>query len=247
MVERLHKVLAHAGIASRRECERIIAAGRVTVNGEVVREMGVRVDLEKDDIQCDGAPVRPEMPVYFLLNKPKGYVCTNADEQGRRRAVDLLDRVPQRIYTVGRLDIDSEGLIILTNDGEFSNLMSHPRHQVPKTYWAEVGGKLNEEGLKQLRKGVWLAEGRTRGAQIRVRRAGVKHCTLEITIREGKNREIRRVLAKVGHPVRKLRRVRIGPISDKGLKSGRYRPLRSWEVQRLIKAAQGAKGATADT
>jgi len=242
MLERLHKVLAHAGIASRRECERIIAAGRVSVNGNVVREMGVRVDPDVDDIRCDGVRVQPEKRVYFLLNKPKGYICTNADELGRRRAVDLLDRVPERIYTVGRLDQDSEGLIILTNDGTFADLMAHPRHQVPKTYLAEIGGKLNPEGLQRLQKGVWLAGGRTRGAEVRILYRGTKRCTLEVTIREGKNREIRRILAKTGHPVRKLRRIRIGPIADKRLKPGRFRLLKPWEIQRLVEAAKSKKG-----
>ncbi|MCB7128961.1 MAG: rRNA pseudouridine synthase, partial [Candidatus Brocadiales bacterium] len=141
-MERLQKILANAGIGSRRQCERLIATGHVTVNGKIVKKMGVTVDPQGSEIRCDGISVSSEKKVYYLLNKPRGFVCSNWDELDRPRAVDLLQDVPQRLYTVGRLDADSEGLIIITNDGEFTNLLCHPRYGVPKTYRVEVGERV---------------------------------------------------------------------------------------------------------
>lgn len=233
-MERLQKVLANAGVASRRQCERLIATGHITVDGRVVKEMGVVVDPSESVICCDGVPIHEERKVYYLLNKPRGFVCTNRDELGRPRAVDLLRDVPQRVYTVGRLDEDSEGLIIITNDGKLTELLSHPRYGVPKTYRVEVGGRVDLEDLRaSLGRGVWLSEGKTAPARVRIVQKGRNNTVLEITLREGRNREVRRVLARSGYVVRSLRRIKIGWLSDPRLKPGRYRRLSRGEVARL--------------
>jgi pseudouridine synthase len=236
--ERLQKILAAAGIGSRRKCEELIAAGRVTVDGRVVREMGVKMDPARADIRCDGRRIRPERKVYLLLNKPKGYVCTSADEMGRPQVIDLVaDRVHERVFAVGRLDEDSEGLILLTNDGEFANLMTHPRYEIRKTYMVVVSGQPSEETITKISKGVWLAEGRTAGADVRVVRRVGNDTLLHVTLGEGHNREIRRVFAKFEHNVKKLMRINIGGLSDESLKPGRFRPLRPDEVAALRERA----------
>ncbi|MFQ5956806.1 MAG: pseudouridine synthase [Candidatus Brocadiales bacterium] len=233
-MERLQQILANAGIGSRRQCERLIATGHVTVNGRVVRKMGVTVDPWESEVCCDGVPVHKEKKVYYLLNKPRGFVCTNRDELGRPRAIDLLRDVPQRVYTVGRLDEDSEGLVIITNDGGLADLLSHPRYGVPKTYRVEVGGRVEEDGIKKsLGKGVWISEGKTSPARVRIIRKSGNNTVLEITLREGRNREVRRILARLGYPVRSLKRVKIGWLSDPRLKSGKYRRLNKGEVARF--------------
>ncbi len=236
-MERLQKILANAGIGSRRHCEQLIATGHVTVNGKVVREMGVTVDPGSSEVCCDGISVSDEKKVYYLLNKPKGVVCSSRDDLGRPGAIDLLRDVPQRVYTAGRLDEDSEGLIIITNDGDFTNLLCHPRHSVPKTYRVDVGGRVDEELVKRtLGRGVWLSEGKTLPARVRIIRGGRNNTILEITLREGRNREVRRVLARLGLPVRSLRRIKIGWLSDPRLKPGKYRRLSNDEVSRFYSA-----------
>ena len=240
-MQRLHKILAHAGIGSRRHCEELIAAGRVTVNGKRITEMGFLVDPQKNTICCDGMPIKEEKKIYYLLNKPKGYVCTNYDELGRPRAIDLLGHVSQRIYTVGRLDVDSEGLIILTNDGEFANILSHPRYSIPKTYQVEVKGHITREDIETLEHGIWLSEGKTATAKITNVKSGSKTSSLEITLREGRNREIRRILARLEYEVRTLRRIKIGWLSDPQLKIGKYRRLSDNEVARLHATASPSK------
>ncbi len=240
-VERLQKILARAGYGSRRDCEGLITAGRVAVNGKVAAELGGKADPEKDDIRCDGERVRAEKKVYYLLNKPRGYVCTNEDELGRLRAIDLLRGVAQRVYTVGRLDKDSEGLIILTNDGGFANLISHPRYGVAKIYMVEVNGIVTGEERRRLAEGLHLSEGRAALERVELERVKGGMTLLEVTLREGKNREIRRVLAGVGHSVRRLKRVAIGPISDPKLRRGEYRPLRKAEVDELIRVVRNGR------
>ena len=233
-MERLQKILANAGIGSRRQCERLIAAGHVTVNGKTVKKMGVTVDPQESEIRCDGISISSEKKVYYLLNKPRGFVCSNRDELDRPRAVDLLRDVPQRLYTVGRLDADSEGLIIITNDGEFTNLLCHPRYGVPKTYRVEVGERVDEDDIKNsMGKGVWLSGGKTLPASVKIIRRGRSNSILGITLREGRNREVRRVLARLGYAVRSLKRVKIGWLSDPRLKPGRYRRLNREEVARF--------------
>ncbi len=235
---RLQKLLAEAGLGSRRECERLIASGYVTVDGSVVTEMGHLVDPQHQKICCKGIPIKEEPKVYYLLNKPKGFVCTNRDELGRPRAADLLRGVAQRVFCVGRLDVDSEGLIILTNDGELANLLTHPRYGVTKTYLVEINARLETKDLESLRKGVWLSGGKTAPARVKILRRGSNNTWLEITLREGRNREVRRILARLGYKVRILRRIRIGWLEDQRLKIGRFRRLSPAEVTRFYSKAK---------
>ena len=236
-MERLHKVLAQAGVGSRRKCEKLILEGRVTVNGSTVTQLGTSVNAGEDDVRFDGKRIRLQRKLYFLLNKPKGVVCTSSPDETRPRAIDLVARVKERLYPVGRLDVESEGLLILTNDGELANMLTHPRHEVAKTYRAVVQGWLEKATVERLQRGVFLAEGRTQGVKLRVVRRGKKQTVIDITIREGKNRQVRRMLARFGHPVVSLRRVRIGPLSDQSLRVGGCRPLRKKEIELLRASA----------
>jgi 23S rRNA pseudouridine2605 synthase len=213
--ERLHKFLASTGAGSRRECETYIKQGRVTVNGKLVTKMGVKVLAGRDKVTFDGEVVSPEKLVYFLLNKPSGYICTNSDERGRPRAMDLIPDQRQRIYTVGRLDADSRGLILLTNDGTIANIICHPRYRVEKVYVVAIRGRLTREQVTKLEAGVWLAEGKSSPASVRRMQYDAKRdeTYLEMTLFEGRNREIRRVFAKVGLKVRRLVRTRLGPLA----------------------------------
>ncbi|MEZ6194972.1 MAG: pseudouridine synthase [Planctomycetota bacterium] len=233
--QRLHKILAAAGVASRRRCEELIAEGLVTVDGEPVTSQGLLVDPEVQDIRFDGARIRLEPPAYYLVNKPVGYVCTNRDEFGKRTVVSLVrDKLSRRLYTVGRLDEESEGLIIVTNDGEFANRIAHPRYGVEKTYALKVHGYLGAEELDRVRKGVWLSEGRSPSLFVKVERRGKQFTHVIVRIAEGRNRVLRRVFAKVGHAVARLKRVRIGSIGMKGLGRGGVRQLRAEEIQELL-------------
>lgn len=234
---RLNRYLAMSGVCSRRAADEVIAAGRVELNGVIVTELGTTVDPRHDDVRVDGERVRQEKLVYVLLNKPKGVVCTNARHEQKKRVVDLLPQVRGRLFTVGRLDLDSEGLILLTNDGDFALKLTHPRYGVPKLYSVQVRGRVAPESLKKARGGVWLAEGPTAGMQIKVDHAGNDRSYLKVQLREGKNREIRRVFAKLGHPVIELKRVRIGDLSLHGLSEGEWRFLQAHEVQGLLAAA----------
>jgi 23S rRNA pseudouridine2605 synthase len=230
--ERLQKVLASLGFGSRRTCEELIAAGRVTVNGERA-ELGRRVDVDNDVVEVDGAPVgvRPDF-VYYLVNKPAGVVTTAHDTHGRPTVVELVPSEP-RIFPVGRLDADSEGLIILTNDGELAHRLAHPSHGVEKAYTVQVGGGVvSPAGLRALREGVELEDGRTAPAKVSQPEPGV----LELVIHEGRNRQIRRMCEAVGHRVERLVRVRIGPLSDRTLRPGAFRELTRDEVNGLIHA-----------
>lgn len=235
---RLNRFLAEAGLCSRRAADDWIRGGRVEINGEPVTELGVRVDPATDDVAVDGRPVRVERKVYLLFNKPKGVVCTSAKNEQRVRVVDCLPGVRGRIYTVGRLDADSEGLILLTNDGDFSQLMSHPRFGVPKTYAVLVRGRVTPQVIDKARGGIWLAEGRTGGARIRVARKSRDRTYLKVELREGRNREIRRVFARLGFPVISLKRVRIGNQTLHGLSRGGYRFLNEREVRDLVELAR---------
>ena len=212
--ERLHKYLASCGAGSRRECEEYIKQGRVSVNGKTVSKMGVKVVPGQDVVLFDGERMDQERKVYYMLNKPPGYICTNSDEHGRPRAMDLVPDQRHRIYTVGRLDAESEGLILLTNDGTIANIICHPRYRVEKVYRIVVRGKMTRHHGAKLEAGVWLAEGKASPA--RVKRAEYDprkdESSLEMTLFEGRNREIRRVFAKVGLKVKKLIRSRLGPL-----------------------------------
>jgi 23S rRNA pseudouridine2605 synthase len=231
--ERLQKVLARAGQGSRRVCEDLIADGRVTVDGEVA-VLGRRVDVHTARIEVDGIllSVAPDL-VYYLLNKPEGVITTASDPQGRSTVLDLVPAEP-RVFSVGRLDLDTEGLLILTNDGELTQLLSHPSHGVDKEYVAEVAGGTPAAGaLRALREGVELDDGRTAPAGVGVLAEGV----LRLVIHEGKNRQVRRMCEAIGHPVIRLVRTRIGPLRDTSLPPGRYRVLEPDEVRALAGAA----------
>lgn len=238
MLERLQKILAEAGLGSRRECEKIIAAGRVTVDGARVTTLGVAVDADKSEIRCDGTLIRKQRKIYFLLNKPKGYVCTNRDELDRLKAVDIIKNVTQRIYTIGRLDKESEGLIIITNDGDLANKLSHPRYEVSKTYFVEIDGYLTDAAIKALESGVWLSFGKTQPVRVQNVRRGRQRSRFEMVLKEGKNREIRRMLVECNYKVRILRRIKIGSLYDPTLKIGKYRKLTDREVARLYAIAE---------
>lgn len=233
-------MLARAGYASRRACEDLIRAGRVAVNGEPA-VLGARVDITRDRVTVDAVPVSFDTTlVHYLLNKPKGVVTTARDPQGRPTVMDLVPSRP-RVVPVGRLDLDTEGLLILTNDGELAHLLAHPRHGVDKTYLAEVDGVPPPTAIRQLRDGVELDDGITAPARVRVVQRGRDRTALEIIVHEGRNRQVRRMCDAVGHPVRRLVRTRIGPVHDRALAPGQWRALRAREVQALYAAALGAR------
>ncbi len=235
---RLNKFLAHAGVGSRRHCDDLIASGRVAVDGHAVRELGVQVDPEAQAVSVDGHAVRTERHVHWLVNKPRGYLCTNHDPAGRPLAVDLVPHVPQRVYTVGRLDEDSEGLLLLTNDGELAHQLMHPRFGVEKTYDVLVAGNPSRADLEQLLKGVWLADGHVHARRVKRLKKRGEATWLRIVLAEGKNREVRRMLARLNHKVMRLRRIAIGPIRIGGLGSGKSRRLRGDELQLLRESAE---------
>jgi len=253
--ERLQKVMAHAGIASRRACEEMITQGRVSVDGKVVRELGTLVNPARQAVAIDGQRIKEERHVYYAVNKPKGYVSTNDDPSGRPRVLDILPEIPQRVYTVGRLDEMSVGLMILTNDGELANKLAHPKFGVEKVYRVVVAGTPTHEILDKVIEGVWLAEGKVRARRIKVVGKKGDSTVLDMVLAEGKNREVRRMLAKFGHKVMALTRVAIGPITLRGLNPGAFRPLHAQEVDLLRKVAAGvpvpgirfAEGRTART
>ena len=268
---RLQKILSQAGVASRRAAEKLIEEGRVSVNGHFIREMGVKADPRTDDIRVDGRRLRvADRHRYILLNKPPGVVTTRSDPQRRQTVLDLLGGVRDYVYPVGRLDYDSEGLLLLTNDGDLAARLTHPRHEVKRTYEAHVAGTPDDEAIDRLRRGIPLDGKRTMPAEVKLLTRGtaprkgalyeqrgaapgkaaayerrgaaprkaVPHerrvnGVLLITIREGRNRQVRRMCEAVGHPVRKLRRVRIGPITDRRLRLGEWRELTRQEVEKL--------------
>jgi len=235
-MERLQKVMAHAGIASRRKSEELIATGLVRVNGRVITEPGFKVDPARDYIEVTGLALEGREPfAYFLLNKPAGYVTTLRDPQGRPTVRDLLGEIGLRVYPVGRLDYNTEGLLLLTNDGDLTQALTHPRHQVTKTYLALVRGVPQAKVLQRLAKGVELDDGLTAPAEVAL--VGVKgqNAQVEITIHEGKNRQVRRMFQTVGFPVLKLRRVAMGPLTLQGVAPGRYRALTPAEVNELYR------------
>ncbi len=232
--QRLQKVLAAAGVDSRRKCEELILDGAVRVNSKVVDKLPVFVDPEKDIITVNGKRIRAARKIYFLLNKPKGVICTNFDPQGRKKAIDVI-KSRERIFCVGRLDADSTGVLILTNDSQLANKLTHPRYKVPKMYVAEVKGEIRGEHIEKLKKGIWLAEGKTGKASVKILKRGHKQSLLEITIQQGLNRQVRRMLAKVGLRVKSLKRTRIGKLSARGLGVGRFRPLTKAEIAYLKK------------
>ena len=227
-MERLQKLIARAGICSRREAEKFISAGRVTVDGKIIRELGAKASINQK-ICVDGKPLHfDEENIYLMLNKPRGYVSTVHDERGRKTILDLID-VSERVYPVGRLDLNSEGLIILTNDGDLTNSLIHPRFEVSKTYRAKISGEITEEKLDRLRAGIELDDGLTAPAEI----YWLDKDLVEVTIREGRNRQVRRMFAAIGCDVKRLRRIKFAGLTLDGLKVGKFRELTAEEVARL--------------
>jgi 23S rRNA pseudouridine2605 synthase len=232
-MERLNKLLAHAGIGSRRHCDDLIRAGRVAVDGARITSLGTKVDADSSAVAVDGHPVKLERPVYWLLNKPRGVLCTNYDPAGRPRAIDLIPHVEQRVYTVGRLDEASEGLLLMTNDGDLAFKLMHPRFGVDKTYLVQVQGDPSPDDCRKLLSGVFLSEGRVKAKRITRLKKQSDSTWLRIVLNEGKNREIRRMLARLGHKVLTLRRTAIGPVQLDRLPRGKARRLSGQELREL--------------
>lgn len=237
--ERLQKALARAGVASRRAAEQMIVEGRVRVNDVVVRELGTKVDPSRDQVRVDGRvvqvmPAEAQEKVYFLLNKPTGFLTTTKDDRGRRTVMDLVRAASAaRIYPVGRLDYDAEGALLLTNDGELANLLTHPRYHVPKTYNAKVKGLPKEVDLDKLRRGIFLEDGPTKPAHVEIIQRVRVNTWVEITVTEGRNRLIKRMFWRIQHPVLKLVRTKFGALDTEGLRVGEYRELEPRELDQL--------------
>ncbi len=257
---RLQKIMAAAGLGSRRACEQMILDGLVEIDGRVADKLPVLVDPGQQKIVVSGQilagsaasksarQLRPEKLVYYLLHKPKGVICTNRPASdniqvrpGRLRAIDLMRGVRQRLVSVGRLDVESRGLLIMTNDGELVNRLTHPQHQVPKTYRLRIDGYLKQEDIERLKKGIWLSKGRSRSsvaqsagaAKVGIIHRDRGHTILEVVLKEGRNRQVRRMMARLGYKVRDLLRIKIGPISLRGLPAGKYRQATPKELQIL--------------
>ena len=242
MAERLHVVLARAGVASRRQAERFIRDGRVSVNGKIVTKLGTKVLWGQDTIRVDGRIIRRLEPrLTIVLNKPKQVVTTSCDPRGRPTTADLVRTLKVRLFSVGRLDYHTEGLLILTTDGELAHLLQHPRFGIPKTYRAKVKGLPTEQALGRLRSGVLLDGRATAPAEVQKCATTGKNAWLEITIREGRNRQVRRMCESVGHPVLKLKRIQYGPIRLGNLKPGEFQNLTANEVEKLRKYVNGEK------
>ena len=234
---RLQKILASAGFGSRRQCEELVEQGRVEVNGHVAK-LGCKIDPVHAEIKVDGERLKSAKPVYLALFKPKGYLCTDSDQQGRARTIELIPSSFGRLFLIGRLDKDSEGLILLTNDGALSERLTHPKYGVPKVYRVQVAGELPEEGVRQLREGVHLAEGFAKAANVTIKGRHKKSTILEMTLTEGMNREVRRLLARIGHKVLALIRIAVGPVRLGKMAPGEWRKLTPSEVDRLYVAGK---------
>ena len=231
---RLQKFLAEAGVASRRHCEELIEAGKVSVNGQTVRILGTKIDPEQDRVTVDGQPVAIEQKVYIALNKPAGVLCTNRDTHQRKRAVDLLPRSMPRLYTVGRLDKDTEGLLLLTNDCTFSLRLTHPRYKMRKTYLVEVEGELNNAEIARLLEGVRSEGEWLRAEKVFAVRTKMNATELRLILGEGKKRQIRRMMLVIGHPVKRLVRLAIGPVELGNLAISQWRYLTHEEIRKLM-------------
>ena len=243
MQERLQKIISEAGIASRRKAEELIVGGRVTVNGKVVSELGTKVVRGRDTIAVDGKPLGIAKKFYILLNKPKGVITSLHDPEGRQTVADYISDIPARLYPVGRLDYATEGLLLLTNDGNLTNGLLHPSQEIFKTYIAEVAGIPTEEKLDLLRAGIRLEDGQTAPARVRIleRDEDKGRTQLEIIIHEGRNRQVRRMCEAIGHPVNKLKRVKFAFLTLEGVRRGKYRHLEREEVDRLRELTGASK------
>lgn len=239
-MERLQKIISQAGIASRRDAEVLITSGKVAVNGTVVTELGTKVNPLKDKVSVNGKLIRNEKPVYVMINKPRGVISTMEDPQGRRKVSDLVSDIPERIYPVGRLDYNTEGLLLMTNDGALTHGLLHPSRKIFKTYIAKVHGRTPEEKIDLLRIGIKLTDGVTAPANIQVLEFDSERnlTSLEVTIHEGKNRQIRRMFEAIGYPVKQLKRVKFAFLTLAGLRRGQYRFLTNDEVAELKKFIQ---------
>ncbi len=235
-MERLQKVLAAAGIGSRRKCEQIIQEGRVQVNGETITELGTKVTPGTDAIMVDGRPIGSEKKVYLMFHKPKGCITSVTDPGGRKTVMDFMKDVKERVYPVGRLDYETEGLLLLTNDGEFANRLTHPKFHVPKTYHATVKGVPHGSVLEQLARGIKLEDGMTAPAVVEYHdiAANEQESIISITIHEGRNRQVRRMFESVNYPVIRLKRVQYGSLTLHGLARSKYRTLTASEVKELM-------------
>jgi 23S rRNA pseudouridine2605 synthase len=234
--ERLQKVLMAAGVDSRRRCEEMILEGVVQVNKRVVNTLPVFVDPEKDVITVHGRRLRPEHKVYYLLHKPKGVICTNSDPQGRRTTIDLIP-AKERVFCIGQLEVDSSGLVLVTNDTELANQLSRPRHNLVRQYVAVVEGRVEDQHIERLKKGVWLSEGKATTSAVKVLHRGADQSMIEITLHQSVNRQIRRMLARVGLEVKTLKRIRLGRLEIRGLGPGHWRPLTAKEVEYLKRSS----------
>ncbi|AZS14787.1 pseudouridine synthase [Paenibacillus lutimineralis] len=241
-MERLQKILANAGVASRRKCEELILSGKVMVNDEVVTTLGTKADPNVDVITVNGKTIGAEKKVYIVFNKPKGVITSASDPQGRKIVTDYLKGIKERLYPVGRLDYDTEGLLILTNDGDFAHLLTHPKHHVSKTYLATVKGVPHGTELDKLKQGIMLEDGMTAPAEAEYHDIDPegKQSTISITIHEGRNRQVRRMFDAISHPVLKLKRISFGDLFLGNLKRGIYRHLTKEEVEGLYKLAEAA-------
>ncbi len=241
MQERLQKIISAAGVASRRKAEELIVEGCVTVNGRIVTELGAKADPEKDAIKVSGKLLRiPQTKTYIVLNKPRGYITSMRDPEGRPVVTELLKGVKARVVPVGRLDYDTEGLLILTNDGELAHALMHPSHEMPKTYLAKVKGVIEDSAVEKLRRGVRLREGMTAPAEVNKLKKTDANSWIEITVHEGRYRQVRRMLDEVGYPVIKLIRVTCGPLALGNVPPGKYRHLTSEEVKLLRGEPEGS-------
>jgi 23S rRNA pseudouridine2605 synthase len=231
---RLQKFLAEAGIASRRASEQVIRAGRVAVNGETVSELGAKVNPDHDKVTVDGKPVRPRRKIYIALHKPKGLVCSREDEFERPTIYELLPKEWRHLHSVGRLDYNSEGLIFLTNDGEFSLHLTHPRYGIRKTYVATVAGRIEPEMLRRFTEGLWYQGEKLKAEKARLVSAGAAQSMVELELAEGKYREVRRLFESQGRTVKRLQRVQIGKIKLGELRPGKWRTLTEPEIKSLL-------------
>ncbi len=244
MQERIQKIISAAGVTSRRAAEEMILEGRVRVNGQVVTELGSKADPENDHIKVDGKLINPKQPkTYIMLNKPVGYVTTLSDPEQRKTVQDLMRGVKVRVYPVGRLDYNTEGMLLLTNDGDFAHLITHPRYELPKTYLVKVKGVLDDRAVNSLETGMYLRDGRTAPARVRRIRKEAANSWVEITIHEGRKRQVRRMIDHVGNSVIRLKRVKIGGLSLGDIPVGAYRHLTLEEVKLLRSLAEGTAGA----
>jgi 23S rRNA pseudouridine2605 synthase len=239
--DRLQKVLAAAGLGSRRQCEELITTGRVEVDRKVVMELGTRVDVSQHEVRVDGEKLLLGRRVHYVVYKPRGVVTTNRDPAGRPRVVDMVPAKGARLFPIGRLDLHSEGLILLTNDGELANHLAHPRYEVEKTYAVQVAGQPTPEVLTRLQEGVHLAEGLARAEKVTIKARHKDSTLMEMVLREGRNREIRRLLARMGHKVLRLVRIAVGPVRLGNLAPGEWRTLTSEELRALQHACGGGQ------